>query len=89
MTSLSLKDQSILCIPFSNYSFKIFTEFRANSSWEDIPVHPRLSLHKSKLEYCNVNEVDLRNTSKLHVVVLISHHVHNVHNVCITQISRI
>ena len=44
---------------------KIFTEFRANGSWECIPVHPRLSLHKSKPEYYHVNEVDLQNTSKL------------------------
>ena len=41
------------------------SEFHANGSWECIPVHPRLSLHKSKPKYCNVNEVDLRNTSKL------------------------
>ena len=63
-TCLSSYTLAIILFPVF-YFYIIFTEFRANGSWECIPVHPRLSLHKSKPEYCNVNEVDLHNTCKL------------------------
>ena len=42
----------------------IFTEFRANSNWDcNVPVHPKLSLHKSQDDYCHVNKLDLHSTS--------------------------
>ena len=67
---LALNSRCAYQITHANYSFyEIFTEFRANGSWECIPVHPRLSLHKSKPEYCHVNEVDLHNTSKMYFLM--------------------
>ena len=42
----------------------ILTEFRTNGNWEcNVPVHPRLSLHKSQPDYFHVNIHDLHTTS--------------------------
>ena len=42
----------------------ILTEFRSNGNWEcNVPVHPRLLLHKSQPDYCHVNKHDLHTTS--------------------------
>ena len=42
----------------------ILTEFRSNGNWEcNVPVHPRLSLHKSQPDYSLVNKHDLHTKS--------------------------
>ena len=42
----------------------ILTEFRSNGNWEcNVPVHPRLSHHKSQADYYHVNKHDLHTKS--------------------------
>ena len=42
----------------------INTEFRSNGNWEcNVPVHPKLSLHKSQPDHYLINKYDLHTTS--------------------------
>ena len=52
-------------------------EFRTNGNWDcNVPVHPKLSLHKPQPDYFDVSKHDL---GKFLLLLFMEYHLHNMY----------